>query len=289
MSSQEQRSKRLKRLFRDAAFASGSALSAFLKEFAKSHSGCYFQYTTISALKGMYENACLLLTRATELNDVDEMKIQSAEKERTYVASFSALRSESIAMWTLYGTPAKEGIRIRFPKKTIDKLLSVVRGEDKKLFAYGVKSLKRIGTCKKAVQVEEANFTDVVYRGKNALTWLNLCVAGLPQLDQMIEGDSLLGQIKDDFWRYENEVRLIVKLKSDPKNYPPKIAIPVKRLLKDMTVVLGPCFADGDECEFIKEVEEKEKVKFTKSVCTRKVRFPKHRPCKGCKHCTVHK
>lgn len=285
MGAREQRSKERKSQFRKAIYTSAQALSTFLKGSAKSHSGCYFHYTTVDALKGMYKNGCLLLTRATELNDLNEMKFRHEEKNLTYVASFSTLRSESVAMWALYGVPVKKGIRIRFPKKTIEKLLHIARGEDKTNFAYEVTNPKRIGKRKKRVRVKEAYFTDVVYKGNNSLTWHNNCVVGKTQQSQMLEDPMLLGQIKDDLWRYENEVRLIVKLESGAKKYPPKIAIPLQRLLKNMSVVLGPCFDNSVETELIKQIKDVEKVKFQESVCTRKIRFPKYHPCKGCKCC----
>ena len=58
--------------FHRAVYASSQRLATFLMEESANHAGCYFQYTTIDALEGMYKNGCLLLTQASGLNDLDE-------------------------------------------------------------------------------------------------------------------------------------------------------------------------------------------------------------------------
>lgn len=273
----------LAKAFRHAVYQTSQELSDFLKRSATAHSGCYYQYTTIDALKGMCKSNCLLLTQAKNLNDSDEMKAQEEDKVRTYVASFSALRSESIAMWALYSTPAKKGIRIKFPTKMIKKLLSVARGEDKKFHVCNASEILKQRSSKKHLDVEEAYLTDVVYRGNNALTWRHKCVVGKSDLNQKIDDDVLFAQVKDDLWRYENEVRLIVKLKKRAGTYPKRIAIPTKSFLNGMTVDLGPCFDGTAELAFIDKVKAMNRVEFRESVCTGKVRFSKTSPCKGCK------
>ena len=277
----------LAKAFRHAVYETSQDLSDFLRNSATAHSGCYFQYTTIDALKGMCKSNSLFLTQAKNLNDSNEMKAQEEDKARTYVASFSALRSESIAMWALYSTPAKKGIRIKFPTRMIKKLLSIARGEDKLFHVCNALDILKQRTLKNRLEVEEAYLTDVVYRGNNALTWRNKCVVGKSDLNQKINDDVLFAQVKDDLWRYEDEVRLIVKLKKSLGNYPKRIAIPVKSILRGMKIDFGPCFDETTEQAFIDEVKVTNRVEFKESVCTGKVRFSKTSPCEGCKRCTV--
>lgn len=274
--------------FHRAVYASSQRLATFLMEESANHAGCYFQYTTIDALEGMYKNGCLLLTQARGLNDLDEMGVESEEKERTYVASFSTLRSESIAMWALYGMPAVRGIRIQFPKTTMRELVRVALGENTqhsvfKAEFYKTKRRQSLKPLKQSLRVEEAYLTDVIYRGKNALTWRgDVCVVKELKMNELLADTVAQGLVKDDFWRYENEVRLIVRLERKLEKYPSRIAIQLPTLLKKARVVLGPCFDKEPERELIEDLKKVKKIKFNESSCTRKVRFSRDCPCKGC-------
>lgn len=69
---------------------SANELIEFLKRRGINHTGGYFHYTNINALKGMLENNMLHLSSGGEMNDLLEPQKGSLEVwKRLYVASFS--------------------------------------------------------------------------------------------------------------------------------------------------------------------------------------------------------
>lgn len=253
--------------FKDVCDKNPTALGAFLEQGALHHAGCYYQYTTLEALQGMDKSRSLFLTRMSLLNDLLECGEEEITK-RMYVASFSTRRTESVALWALYGIPARQGLRIRFPIKTIKALKDCAESRENSKNGFGVYAVEdfKLTTL---LGIEKIIFTDVIYQDKNTICWRDKRVPG------KVDCSELCGRVKSVIWDYEREVRLIVVLSQDVQNPPDKVAIRINNVLAGATIMTGPCF---DESQ--KEVLEPYKV--DRSNYFGMIRFKSDAPCKGC-------
>ena len=243
-----------------------------------SHSHGYFHYTTWGRLQKMLaevdvgENTkkrLFMMSAASSLNDTNE------KRDGFYVASFSFGSEEEVSMWTNYGVPKREAIRIKFPMKamtrwtienTIDRITIYVpgKGEDCQFRALDVRPTKIYfadvayyagneplhGTSRDAVHYsgKKCSFQEEKWREHIQRT-----------------NDSLL--FKKRGWAYEREVRLIVQFDDAARmqNYT-QIAIPFDSVYDAMldaqnnngsSVMLGPWYGwDGSKWPLIKGLKK---------------------------------
>ena len=148
------------------------------------------------------------------MNDTEETK------PGVYLASFSYGKEEEVAMWTNYGVPKREAVRIRFPMAAMTqwdkanksgKIVIYVREDDDKNKPFHVLDAKPT----------EIYFADVAYYGRNDPSdkahrdGVRYRGMGLGFKEDKWRGqikktnDALL--FKKRGWAYEHEVRLIVR------------------------------------------------------------------------------
>lgn len=242
------------------------------------HNHGYFHYTTWGRLQKMLtevdvgENTkkrLFLMSASSSLNDTKE------KRDGFYVASFSFGSEEEVSMWTNYGVPKREAIRIKFPMKamtrwyrenTIDRITIYVpvKGEDCQFRALDVRPTKIYfadvayyagneplhGTSRDAVHYNGKKYSFKEEKWREHIQRTN---------------DALL--FKKRGWAYEREVRLVVQFDDAAKmqNYT-QIAIPFDSIYDAMldaqnnngsSVMLGPwCGLDGSKSHAIKGLKE---------------------------------
>lgn len=204
-----------------------------ITDSAKNHNFGYHHYTNMRSYINMSKTEHFFLSRLDKMNDkLEQFKIDSARKNRTYILSLSYGRNENIAMWALYCIPKEEAVRITFTKNSFNNYLG-----DAGDIAFKVENFQ----VKKDVQyrIESLTSIDVLYKSEkdNALKHGGEYITA--------DGNDLngrfLGAVKNMAWSYENEVRIIIILASDTDEYPEKIAIPItNELIKDMKLKFGP-------------------------------------------------
>ena len=222
-----------------------NGLRGFLEERAYGHAGCYYQYTGVSALCGMIDSGVIHLSRARELNDLNEIERPHVEMwDRVYIVSFSYRKRESMAMWGLYCDPFADAVRLHFP---LPALRSIVKkaGENGVIPLEWNQKEEKWREIGMSLPVKSARMTDVVYKTKNTLQWKNYSFpfSKNERLRSAIRNGELLGQVKNSAWNYENEVRLIIELAETVmvSDCPKRIALPYGDLLEGLGVLCGPC------------------------------------------------
>ena len=218
-----------------------NGLRGFLEERAYGHAGCYYQYTGVSALCGMINSGVIHLSRARELNDLNEIERPHVEMwDCVYIASFSYRKRESMAMWGLYCDPFADAVRLHFPLPAL-RLIVKNAGVNGAIPLEWNKKEEKWHEIGRALPVKSARMTDVVYKTKNTLQWKSYSfpLSKNEYLRNTIRNGELLGQIKNSAWNYENEVRLIVELAETVKvsDCPKRIAVPYGELLKGLGVL----------------------------------------------------
>ena len=194
-----------------------------LRQNGLSHSQGYFHYTTCGRLKEMLtevdvgekaKKRLFFLSASSSMNDTQD------KRPGVYLASFSYGKEEEVAMWTNYGVPKREAVRIRFPLAAMtqwekanksDKIVIYVREGDDKNKPFHVLDVKP----------SKIYFADVAYYGRNDPSekvkretvrykgenfWFD---RESWRTDISKTDDSLL--FKKRGWAYEREVRLIVR------------------------------------------------------------------------------
>ena len=222
-----------------------NGLRGFLEERAYGHAGCYYQYTGVSALCGMIDSGVIHLSRARELNDLNEIERPHVGMwDRVYIASFSYRKRESMAMWGLYCDPFADAVRLHFPLPALRTIVGNAGERGVIPLEWDQKEGMWCGTGK-PLPVKSARMTDVVYKTKNTLQWKSYSfpLSKNERLRNAIRNGELLGQVKNSAWNYENEVRLIVELAETVRvsDCPKRIAVPYGELLEELGVLCGPC------------------------------------------------
>ena len=138
-----------------------------MRKFLRSKGGkhkAYFQYTDMTALNGMLTNKTIWLTRADKLNDLAECNgMNSAEKQKTYIASFTFGSMESVAMWFLYPRNHKAAVRVKFSQKIMNALQKLLTS------TYRAYSTKEDDPTE--YLIEEFYFTDIIYAHDGSLEY----------------------------------------------------------------------------------------------------------------------
>ncbi|MDD6808008.1 MAG: hypothetical protein PUD72_06155 [Oscillospiraceae bacterium] len=216
-------------------------LKEFLANKAKKHN--FFQhYTTIDAVRNMFQNGMFHFTKGTalSLNDQNEGTLKGTHVmwDRTYISSFSYGTTENMAMWGLYCVPWEDAVRITIPKKEMLKWIN----ETKEIYAYTT-----LKTYCKINEPFELIFSDIVYisdsksDNKKYLNWNDKSNDITNKLKNIEIKPSMTGLIKNGAWKYENETRMLIRANLEiPVKH---LAIKVPDYIKNsMKITTGPNF-----------------------------------------------
>ena len=230
---------------------SAQALKSLLDDAARKHKGGCFHYTTAAKFLMMMESEKLFLSHASYLND----KREAVDIDpRMYIVSFSFGVEENIGMWGNYGRPKADGVRLRFPYREMarlhDRLNASVKAKHG-IVAFAVRDgdFEAID----ANSVKDVSFHDVGYVGRQGRI-VEHCrkFYSLPNALKQNEKCRLLSSyLKKRGWAYEHEMRLVIRMKKELRDWNGKplcnIAIDFKQVLERMKatqgcVTIGPCF-----------------------------------------------
>ena len=214
----------------------------------------YFRhYTTLSAFLCITEKPddwMFRLTRGDNPNMNDQLEWRrlgdSNTWKRTFICSFSGVEGESAAMWGLYGKPANEALRLSFSRDAMLEWINALRGGHcKGPVVQFFDENDNVGT-KQQLEWNDVDvyFADVLYGGSvssgeepsDLYTFRNRSLKKnlFSHFDQKFEKTSeITGFIKSQDWAYEDETRIIIRVKED-------VALPQDKQLKDIRCVFIP-------------------------------------------------
>ncbi len=191
----------------------------------------------------------LHLGAAVNMNDVNDRRCG----KRVFFTSFSFGPTENISMWTNYGIPNEEAVKIRFPRKVISQWVKDFR--DNKITVYGVDpegSLKTL-EMKASVKLVDVAYWSKKNLGKNkkdpneGLFFYDTeryRLVGCDDVNRLMEEQPYL--FKEYGWNYERETRLVLVFDEDVADQYKRVAVPFDKpyemILKDFSyyVMQGP-------------------------------------------------
>ena len=242
-------------------------LTLFLEAVSKSHAW-YHHYTNFDGFKAILETNSFKLTKgvSSKLNDLHEPenKGDMAIWERTYIMCFSYggedeinykgcfysdyRGEENIAMWTLYGKPKTDAIRISFRLQSFLDLLNNPTFKDNEKNDIDLD------------KIDDIYSTDIFYAKGNNEDEDPVFQRHIDKKIQIFSGDKKLfdylkdfnftGCVKNYSWNYENEVRIITRIKEDYEELYQKDAIFLNipnHLINSFFITYGPSFTRKDE------------------------------------------
>lgn len=222
---------------------------SLLKYNGKTHNHGYYHYTTWGRfakimqgkfIEGIGKRKLFALSRADGLNDGSE------SSKNVFIASFSYGDEEEVAMWTIYGVPHQEAVRLRFPMAAIMTWLRENPIDRVKMYGFkskdgGVEELKDIHPL-------VIDLVDVGYYGRNdkkKVAESNSVVYHSAR--HVLAPDGWANRVsrsaftktmfKQRGWAYEHEVRLVVQFAKGVK-------IPYQKLALDFTDLFDSLKAD---------------------------------------------
>ncbi len=212
----------------------------------------YRHYTTLSAFLCIADDWMFRLTRGDDqgMNDQLEWKRLGDEKlwKRTFIGSFSCVDGESAAMWGLYGKPSNEALRLSMDSSAMLQWLEYLQKSKDEERLPCVQFFGLNGETGEKYKLRWQDllimFGDVLYGG-------NIGTGGdaearyifrrkeLPKklfagFDEKFErSPEITGFIKSADWAYEEEARLIVRVRED-------VPLPTGKAVGDIQYVFVP-------------------------------------------------
>ena len=213
------------------------------------HRDGYFMYTTVDAMRGIFSNRKLHLTRAPEMND--QLECSCSDKARwnkMFVACFSQGKGESMGMWSMYGGSPEESVRLCFSKKGMTLQLAAWRSAlEKHLFlaekqTNGTFEYRMTGPVCATISLH-----DVLYQHKRSESYGSVHWNGkyAGQGRSVVFRDArkcpqLTGYVKDAAWEYEKETRLVLEIHGNAPKEWRTLALDAHFLVANVSVMLGP-------------------------------------------------
>lgn len=199
--------------------SSSQRLMEFLQRKAQNHTNLK-TYGTYKSISPIIEEGVLRLSDGSNWNDkFDSSAFQYNSKEYLQFGKcFTFSKSESVAMWMIYGRDTKKkgkdlrGLMIDF-KKQLNKIVNET--EEVVLYNYSKGKIKK-GEKKLSKGEFEIFLIDMLYISQESDGRYTI-----KRSDERIEGiesemiDDVIEYTKSYPWAYENECRLIVRVKKD--------------------------------------------------------------------------
>lgn len=230
-----------------------------------------YHYTTIQNAIAIFKSKTWHLGNPRNMNDMVEYNNGDSKRwENIFFASFMTENKESIAMWSMYSQPWKDGVKITIPKAimkiwvdNINEILEVSSKDHK--------------VTKRSIPVNEKNIvhlSSVAYSNivdgdsenkSRTLTWSNKTNT---QILDITCSSELTGYIKDSAWDYEKEIRLKAEFENTFGFERVAVRVP-DNVLDKMIISSGPLF-EGDLSRRI-AYEIKRDIQMGKSFFTKKL------------------
>ena len=229
------------------------------------HHMSYYHLTTWPSLCKMMEHVTvpddgtkhrmLHLSAAVNMNDRDDKKCGNG----VYFSSFSFGPAENISMWTNYGIPNEEAVRVRFYYSVFIKWIQTLRHSIK---VYGVNP---DGSLTSLSAKPEIKLVDVAYwsqdkrqgRYNDPNEGIFIHDRNKFRLQKCTDVQSFMREepymFKEAGWNYESETRLVLKFKEELAVQYSRVAIPFDGPLDNLDehfsteVIRGPWFTPGKD------------------------------------------
>lgn len=184
-------------------------LNAYLRQKGQNHNN-YKMYSKFNRIIDIRNSKKLYLSNGEEWNDESDKKNFNSNKSVVnFGKCFSFSKSESVAMWMLYGGIHNTGALIDFTKKGMQSILNT---NSVKVGCFENKEFKSVELKKREFEIY---LTDVLYYTKNGTKY---CVSRSDEncfeLSKKVFNELNVAK-KSYGWKYENECRLIVSIKQE--------------------------------------------------------------------------
>lgn len=212
-------------------------LICYSEEKARRHYK-YHHYTDFNSLIKIIESKSFLASTGFNMNDQLELTHGMVNKwKQLYFTSFS-YGSENIAMWGLYCFPRQEAVCISIDNKRMNQWIEAVQLQ----FGY----LGQQHQVLKSEQIKSIRLVDVYYTDEQS-RYLRRGKDAFKKETLQFRDEELTGLLKDTAWHGENEVRLLIELNKELKDY---IDIKIfskfnQEFLKNLHVMFGPWVEDS--------------------------------------------
>ena len=250
-------------------------LISFLERRSLKHPFLY-HYTTFDILKCICRSKTWRFGNARNMNDMHEYEVKGYTRgilDKLYSACFSYGDEDNVAMWSMYGIPWEDAIRIRIPIKTIRNWIDNIDG--KNILTYEECN----GTLEKNSFIADTSnnkhkisIRDICYMEGYVTSPRNMsdCPIGLYEcpdacdkcppkrilwwsqsnknfdiaIDKQkgIVKPELLGYVKNSAWHHEMETRIVFSITPGNNSSSYKyLDIPIpKNMISDIQISLGP-------------------------------------------------
>ncbi|MFV0399358.1 MAG: hypothetical protein ACK5LX_01910 [Oscillospiraceae bacterium] len=207
----------------------------------------YYHYTTLDTLYKIVTppSNSFFLTRGNSMriNDWQEPnRGKKSEWDHVYLACFSAMGDENMAMWGLYGLPKQSAIRIEIPGAAMRRWINSSHK------AYRILSEEVLDESP-LVHLTDVAYISGEHNGINHALFRD--GEYMRNVEQSVYKDAgfnrspeIAGFIKARAWQYEREVR--IRVRTNKATGMEQIALPLpKDTIQHMTVMTGPNFDHG--------------------------------------------
>lgn len=233
-------------------------------------------YTNLDAAISIINNKCWYLNSPKKMNDGIELSQMENGNTDIFFSSFMIEKRESIAMWSMYAQPWKDGVIISIPANKFKEWVKTVHS------VYPANSdTKQPDDNMDPLHLNNAqiSITRVAYYKQNENGRVTEISCGKAKNTHIksIDLPQLAGYVKSDAWSYEKEVRLRVDMEKGHGYDGVCIKIP-EDVIDSITITKGPCF-EGN-------LEERLKAKIKKKITQSTSLFYnelKQIPCHKCK------
>ncbi|XME01961.1 DUF2971 domain-containing protein [Lachnospiraceae bacterium C1.1] len=208
-------------------------------------------YTSFNNLKNILSSKKWYVGNPQKMNDGLEYKANAMDFKNLFFASFSLETGENIAMWSMYGQPWENGVKISIPKKIF------LKWKDQISKIYSVNS--ETNSIKPGIEIATNNFKSSICRvayfdrddddNVKQLT----CGHSTNLIFKDIDSKKLAGYIKESAWGYEKEIRLRIDI--SPNISCDKVAVDIpEEIIKNIIVTTGPRFSGEINKKIIPDV-----------------------------------
>ena len=164
----------------------------------------FWQYTNIEALSCIIKNKTLRASRFCDLNDKNEEK-RCSDPKNTFVVCFCNTRVERVSMWIIY-SGLDYGVSFGINPTDIRKLLKTIH----------IKGVKENGSCEElSINNGDAEvlFNWAVYKDDYGVCSYRNTICELDETERK-QLHVFQHFIKDYSWIYENEFRIVIRIKN---------------------------------------------------------------------------
>ena len=210
------------------------SLDMYLAAKAQNHN-CYKTYTVSHRVQSWIEADCFYLDDGSRWNDIHDRETFNHPQSnvKRFGRCFSFSKSESVAMWMLYGGMQKKGVMLEFTRKGMSEL---IRNTTHVELGNWVNN-KFVNVITLQNDQFDLTLKDILYTGDFTSDTIYIRRSDESSKEAPIDVIRQLQYcVKSVAWSYENECRLILTVNKsvipDATNVT-SVRIPLKGLLKD--------------------------------------------------------